>query len=216
MGRPRKESGRPTAQQRLSEAFWSLLESNQINEITVGILAAKAGCTRGTFYYHYEGIDHMIERIIEEELLKDNVIPSLIFSLVTGVNQEADSQIYARIEAYLAHISLLIEKGGTSVVTKKIKSSIASMWEAVFNIDGNGLTDETRLIIEFTTNGMLGIITYTANEQAHVDFLMRTHEFRKEMSSFLLSQISRSQDLPLDEVLSRLMLLGNFTKLSQD
>ena len=45
------------------EAFWQLLENNQLHEISVGMIVAKAGCNRGTFYYHFADKDELLSLI---------------------------------------------------------------------------------------------------------------------------------------------------------
>ena len=56
MARPKK-SNQPSVRDRMIEAFWQLLEDNQLHEISVGMIVAKAGCNRGTFYYHFADKD---------------------------------------------------------------------------------------------------------------------------------------------------------------
>lgn len=213
MGRPRKNSGAPDAQQRIITAFWDLLEMHQLREINVGVIAAKADCNRGTFYYHYRDINDLIEAIIENELLKDNVIPRAIFGLVTGVNQQSIRQTTETIMRHFNRLNLLIEKGGMSIINSKIKTAIVKMWEAVFCIEGTGLNEQSRYIIEYASSGILGVISFSQQQENQLNTLSITEEFRADMSEFMLNQISKSQGVPKEEILSRLMMIGRFTDL---
>lgn len=49
MARPRKDQG-DCAEQRIKDAFWALLEQNDLKDITVSMITSKANCNRGTFY----------------------------------------------------------------------------------------------------------------------------------------------------------------------
>ena len=47
MARPRKDQG-DCAEQRIKDAFWALLEQNDLKDITVSMITSKANCNRGT------------------------------------------------------------------------------------------------------------------------------------------------------------------------
>ncbi|MEI3232369.1 MAG: hypothetical protein V8S24_14735 [Gordonibacter pamelaeae] len=68
MVRPKYEAGQRAACERLEDAFWELLERHPVSEITVGMLCARAGCNRGTFYCASSGIEDLAERVAAENL----------------------------------------------------------------------------------------------------------------------------------------------------
>ena len=47
MARPRKDQG-DCAEQRIKNAFWTLLEQHDLKDITVSMITSKANCNRGT------------------------------------------------------------------------------------------------------------------------------------------------------------------------
>ena len=85
MARPKK-SNQPSVRDRMIEAFWQLLEDNQLHEISVGMIVAKAGCNRGTFYYHFADKDELMLAALSREV---KGLPNCIISVIAGDNPEA-------------------------------------------------------------------------------------------------------------------------------
>ena len=79
MARPKK-SNQPSVRDRMIEAFWQLLEDNQLHEISVGMIVAKAGCNRGTFYYHFADKDELMLAA-----LKLRGCPTALFPLLLAI-----------------------------------------------------------------------------------------------------------------------------------
>lgn len=84
MARPRKDQQEPAAVERIKNAFWELLEQNNLKHITVNMVTQKAHCNRGTFYYHYESLDALLCTVIEEELLNSKGLPLGIFYMLSN------------------------------------------------------------------------------------------------------------------------------------
>ncbi len=80
MGRPRKDQAGPSAVERIGEAFWGLLEEQSYQSITVKQLTQRAGVNPNTFYYHFENIDDMAVRLLEEN------IPTRLIDVVVEVS----------------------------------------------------------------------------------------------------------------------------------
>lgn len=216
MARPKKDANIPDARQRLADSFWQLLEDNRLNEITVGVLTAKAGCNRGTFYYHYEDIEDLITYAIEEEVFKNNIIPNTIFNILTHTNQQMIGQIFGPNERRrLERLQLLIDKGGMDTVDVKVKEAIISMWEAILAPNGTGLNQETRLILEYTIGGTISLITYASRFSMKLDDILNSNMVLREFFPWTLSKICKAQGASEEEVLSRLSSIDRFMDLSQ-
>ena len=65
MARSRK-SERGTADIRLANAFWALLEHHRLANITVGMVAEQAELNRGTFYNHFRDKDDLLAQLEAE------------------------------------------------------------------------------------------------------------------------------------------------------
>ena len=64
MGRPKNDQLSASVEQRIEEAFWALSEKNPIERISVVALSKEAHCNRGTFYYHYENLEDLVDKML--------------------------------------------------------------------------------------------------------------------------------------------------------
>lgn len=159
MARPRK-SERDTAGIRLANAFWTLLEHHRLANITVGMVAEQAELNRGTFYYHFKSMDDLIDRAIEDEVLGNGSILQNMLSLVAGSSTANGFEAF--IKQDIERIALLIKQGGMDSFSIKIKCLMFGTWKAILCDEGEELSPSTRMIIEYSTSGVIGIIAYGA------------------------------------------------------
>lgn len=215
MARPRKDSDRPEARQRLHDAFWALLETNELHEITVGIIASRAECNRGTFYYHYHDIDELIACAIQEEFLRDNAVPTLIFYLVTGVDQRDFKRALDRMSQRIYRLSLLLDKGGMDEVYETVKNIIIRMWQTILCADGCELTKDARLVVEYSVNGMLGMLTYEIQNSDGGNILHLSGSTFSDIASFMLTRICEAQGVDKQVVLARIEMISQLNGLAE-
>lgn len=201
MARPKKITGE-AADARLISALWTLLESKRLTDITVGMITAQADLNRGTFYYHFDSLDALVEQAIEREMLGRNSIMQNVFGLMVGT--PADNEPESVVEQRLHKIALLVKQGGIGILSSKVKSLAIHMWQAILCEGDDRLAPETLLVIEYATSGIIGIVAHNSlNGESNVprEFYL---SFIKHNSEFLLAAISEAQHVPLDIVVSRL------------
>lgn len=213
MGRPRKDQGEPQARQKLIDAFWGLLEGNRLHELTVGVVAAEAQCSRGTFYYHFEDFDALVFSAIESELMGNGSIPDAIFDVLSGADDDALAELFAGKS--MRRLSLIMKRGGMDVVEDKTKRVIVNLWRTVLCPDGSELAAETRFIVEYVASGMLGILAYRSREEAEGREVPLPRRFMSEVATFVLGQISIAQGIAQEEIVARLCMLNRFRRLSR-
>lgn len=200
MARPRKsECG--AADIRLANAFWLLLERHQLADITVGMVAEQAELNRGTFYYHFKSMDDLIDRAIEDEVLGNGSILQNMLSLIAGSSTANGFEAF--IKQDMERIALLIKQGGMDSFSIKIKGLMFGTWKAILCDEGEELSPSTRMIIEYSTSGVIGIIAYGAlhgSGEVPPEFFL---SFAKNNSDFLVRQIGIAQGIPREAVLER-------------
>lgn len=213
MGRPKKDSEVHDARQRIVEAFWRQLEDRRLSELTIGAICAEASCNRGSFYYHFDGLDALVRSAVESELLNDGSMSSDIFNLVTGAGEDVFSRIVEgrRME----RLSLMMKRGGMDRVEALAKKTMLGMWRTVLCPDGGELLPETRFVIEYVVSGMLGVLSYKSRQDAAGEDAPVPERFVAEAASFTLTQISVAQGVPREEMLLRLKMLSQFMRLSE-
>ena len=71
-----------------------------------------------------------------------------------------------------------MEQGGQTIVEKNLKSYVIKIWSTFLLPEGGELDLKSRLIIEYTASGILGLFAYFSGEKREkidtipVDFLM--------------------------------------------
>ena len=203
MARPKKTGSRPDARERIIEAFWGLLRENKLHEISIGMVVAKASCNRGTFYYHFEDKDALINAIINEEILGE-YLPQQIFSLSTNSGSASLSSILT--SQRIDRLSLFVEQGGGALIENRTKSFILRMWETALCPDGGRLSDETRSIIEYCSSGMLGLISYLGSARTG-NGTIPPAVFLMENANLAIEHIRKAQGLSKEELDARLAIV---------
>ena len=200
MARPRK-SERGTADIRLANAFWALLEHHRLANITVGMVTEQAELNRGRFYCHFKSMGDLVDRVTEDEVLGNGSVLQNMLSLVAG------SSTANGFEAFIKHdmerSALLIKQGGMDSFSIKIKCLMFGTWKAILCDEGEELSPSTRMIIEYSTSGVIGIIAYGAlhgSGEVPPEFFP---SFAKSNSDFLVRQIGIAQGIPHEAVLER-------------
>ena len=215
MGRPRKKAGVPDARQRIIDSFWLLLQDHHLRDLTVGMIVRQADCNRGTFYYHFADMDDLIFKAIEGELLGNPKVSMELFNLITGVDVDENYAKEILGGQRIQRLSLVIRQGGTEAVEKAVKTTMTDMWQTVLCPDGGELKPQTQIIIEYTSSGILGVASYSSrmkeeDKEASIDL-----SILKKLASHTLECVADAQDIPMDEILMRLKILNQFSKMQQ-
>ena len=212
MGRPRKQADVPDARKRIIEAFWTLLEQARINELTVGMISAQAHCNRGSFYYHFDDMNDLVLSAVEEELLKDSMLINDIFQLLSGTGTLTFDDLIG--EQRMRRLGLAIERGGTTMVTGKIKALIQELWQAALRPDGTPLSADSRCILEYASSGVIGLLLFKlrVGEYAHVTG--PSVPLMRDTSAFLLEKLSEAENIPQEDVLARLATAERISRIS--
>lgn len=146
-------------------------------------------------------MDDLIDRAIEDEVLGNESVMQNVFDLIAG-SSTVDS-LETLINRKTDRFALLINQGGMDLFSVKIKRLVFATWKAILCDDGEELAPNTRLIIEYSTSGVIGIIAYGAlhgSGEVPPEFFP---SFVKNNSEFLVNQIGIAQGIPRDAVLER-------------
>ncbi len=159
VGRPRTDEEVPVAK-RLEDAFWELLAEKPIERIAVGALTEKAGCNRGTFYYHYRDMDDLMDKMIEENLPKE--IPSFVLSCMMGLEEVGEvGTVVSQASPRIDRLCMLLNSKSSAYVAVRVKRAIVKLWEDTFGLDARSSV-EVAVFFEFVVSGLMGVMAYRA------------------------------------------------------
>lgn len=208
MGRPSKESGEPSAKQRIGDAYWKLLENYEIREITVGMIAAEAKCNRGTFYYHYRDIEDVMNSLLAEELRAANLLTEGLFRMGT----DEDYNVFENLQPEFVHrLVLIVDRAGIGLAYGKMRAMVLEMWQRALAPDGAELSGEAEAFIDYYIGGVLCMLA--ARPPALANSTMFGGDtpvpeslvnFSRKNFRFLMNEICDAQGVSVDTLLRRI------------
>ena len=185
MARPKEGIG-PSAQQRIEEAYWALLESMPHEKITIGQLCTKAHINHNTFYYHYQSIDDLVNQILERLVVSPSHI-SFISHLFRTDELPSLFELFsqAHILSRLEKIRIVVGPHGTHWMKKKCEEAVLTIWFNLFKIDQTKLSQETHALLTFHLGGILALFSSEVSPEELFAFLRS--EKAREYAQILLS-----------------------------
>ena len=189
MARPRKDQG-DSAEQRIKDSFWGLLQQHNLNDITVSMITAQAKCNRGT--------------VIQDELFIANSVPRALFYLFCFKADPFEEKGFA---LHIKRFGLMMNRGDKNGIDIKVKEAVVGIWENLLCEPDEELTLDTRLVIEYVTSGLIGLIAYLHREGLLEDCDHMPDESKfsfKTNAQYLVSSVSNAQNIPVQELEKRI------------
>ncbi len=203
MARPRKDSNTPSAEERIYEAFWRLLETHRLQELSVSRIAAEAGCHRATFYYHFTDLSQLVDCAVKEETLGRSNLPYAVFRANTGFDENVFSA--EEYQVSVKRIQLLARQGGMFELRQAIASTCMEIWNAVLCPNGEPLKRDTRYALEYAMNGVIGmLLSCKPDERGMLE--QPSPGLVKDVSSFMMGRVCQAQGVEVRDILNRLAL----------
>ena len=157
--------------QRLYDAFWSLLEEKPYAQISVSELLARAGVSRGDFYYHYKNLVDMSKCAVEDEAKNWEDLTSLFLNFDEDNIEVASDQIYCYLSSICTQNSLkakrlstLISPHGSLYLVECFREGFKDYIAKYRNLDVEKFTDMQKILFE----GVVGFSTFLL---VHLDLL---------------------------------------------
>ena len=212
MGRPRKESEQAGAKQRISEAFWKLLEENEIREITVGMIVTEAQCNRGTFYYHFQSLEDLVESLLSTEVLGTHLVSEALFKMGT----DDTYNIFDDLDPLLVkRLVLTVDRVGFGTAYGKIREVALDTWRYLLKPETGEISPDAEVFIDYYIGGVLCMlmarppaITQTKIFGGDQPVPSSLVEFSRTNFRFLLSEICSAENTPPEIVLERVRNIG--------
>lgn len=161
MPRPKKSSGEKPAENRIEESFIKLVQEVPLEQISIISLTEEANCNRSTFYYHYEDIYDLLDKVIDRNSPKS--IPKVLLTcFFKGGNLSIINNTVRKEQEKIDKLCILLNSNASAITSKKVKHSIMETWAHTLGTDIPSLNGNTRLLFEFGISGILAILAYRA------------------------------------------------------
>ena len=166
MPRPKYQQDDETAKEKLIKAFWDSIEEAPYHKLTVLGISARAGLNRNSFYYHYESMDDLAVKAVEETLMRD--LPGILVSQFNlGEGDAVDSLLADRsMRERFDRVCLLAGKNSSPELQEMLKTAIADNWKGFLSIDMETFSYEGRLVLEFCLGGVFSLLGLKADAEA--------------------------------------------------
>lgn len=142
------------------DAFVGLISQKPLSKITVKELVEACGITRRTFYYHYQDIYDLVEKIFEQEA--ERAVLEVRERDLTPENLEEVMIRSARFvienKQAVFHIYNSVRRENLERYLKKITATIFGLLLKRLGEGINAREEDYRLITAFYTNGFTGMI----------------------------------------------------------
>lgn len=155
--------------QQILDSFIHLVNEKDISKITINDITTGAQINRGTFYRHFTDKFDLIEKteqIIFTEI-EDTLTAAIINPQVTSpFSNEFDNyreQVLLIIKQHAAFISAMLSPNGDLTFEAKLRQQLIKLVNlglGNFTVQQPINDSDRQLIIQFTANGLIGIIRY--------------------------------------------------------
>lgn len=168
MARPKRAPRDDSAEGLIQQALIDLMCETTLDQISVGQIAAKAGCSRSAFYYHYADVYDLFERMTKSRLPVREIgvlIASILSASLNGPSIQfgAESIISNTIGPHREDVRDLYRiLGGreSGRLIHCLKEEALVVWSKACEERGLVFDEDTRTVLELAFNGMLGAAAY--------------------------------------------------------
>ncbi len=156
MARPRADAGGVPARQRVIEAFWEMLGEGSYEGITVRGLAARAGVSPNTLYYHFACVEDVAATALSEEIDED--VARVVVALGSGVvDAEEVTRLGAADAGRFARVRLFASSG-SGKLAHMLNDELTRTWLTAAGVDESALTDDARRDLAFIFGGVVAML----------------------------------------------------------
>ena len=169
----------------LADALWGCLVTRSLTGLSVGDVIEVAGVSRGSFYYHFSDLDHLVSWALARELLDSDREGHSFLELAA---REETPEENSAVTRSLERVCLLVGRGGMSAVYEVALDAVLRLWNAALCLGGGPLPDEVVAQLEYAVGGLVGML---ARASASTDAKRRTSiAFLHERHLWLVARVA--------------------------
>jgi len=162
MPRPSSDPARPTARERILDAFWQLFRSIEFKQITVERVCRRAHVTRSTFYRYFTNLRDVLDQI-EDEAIPFYVPGTIVEAYLNGDTMDDAWDYIMTHEKQLEQVLVLLSSQGDPSFNRILKDAMIDSFAEVTKVELTDLDQENRLRLEFVVAGYIALMAFYAN-----------------------------------------------------
>ena len=163
MPRPRRDSEILPANERLENAFWTLLADRPFKKITVTDVVHEARVNRNSFYYHFSGLPELADSAIMYELNRLPVPPVpdshddplMIWHTFCSSMVSTPENI-----RHIDHLALLTSEHSTRELVDSLRDFLRLTLLSLLDETPNSITNTKRVLLDFAVGGILSLLAH--------------------------------------------------------
>ena len=161
MGRPKANTSKQSATEKIERAFWEILEKEGYENLSILRLSQETTLNRNSIYYHYKNLEDIAHKAIDHPIDDDTVL----YFISVLIARQFDALLSPDMSDKRKKIHLLAKSDAPFLKTS-LKNHLLKTWFSYFHIDSNKLSDLDNLTLDFITSGL---ITLLGNESFLTD-----------------------------------------------
>lgn len=156
MARPKQSDNAVSAMERIENAFWSLLASNDYEKISIKMLAAEAKVNHNSIYYHYANMDEIAKSAFDNTIIHD-LQPVLQLDFTNLEVLFAILQQQPDLQERFKHLRLFAS--AKSIYLQDIlKNGLIQLWLSQAGKTLQSLSAADQLEVEFIFSAIIAVI----------------------------------------------------------
>lgn len=182
-------------------AFWKLLDTYQLDEVTVSLLASTAHCGKPTFLYNFSSVQEVGVSAVMAEFPGEQGAAQDVFRVLSSTSASTLDELL-RTERW-QRVMLLVRRGGRELVQSVIVAQTDDLWRDALCPDGDGLCQDARSIAEFLATGCFSVIcnhhraTSTRGATASVPTAFLSEAMRSGFEEMCLAQGASTREVAI-------------------
>lgn len=142
---------------KIEESFLKLYKENKIEKISIRQITEDAQIYRGTFYYYFEDIYDLLNKIENEFLEKTKVFLQITIDVIFSNEIEKYAPIIDKF--FLRNkeiINLFLLEKPNALLMRQLKETAKSLAMAKLNLSKENLSTTQQYVMEYIANAALG------------------------------------------------------------
>ena len=156
MARPKSNQSTPSASDRLEAAFWAILAEMPFSTITVSALSARAGVNHNTFYYYFDSIEDMAQKLFERNMMPE--LPKVLLPLLAaGMADFGEVMADPQVDAHFKR-ACLFARSDSALLTGILRDSVMRLWLDTVGLKEEDLSQEQQDRLTFVFGGLVAAL----------------------------------------------------------